>query len=36
MAQKSRRTRLGLVLAGSLVLAACGGGGFEEIGRAHV
>ena len=30
MAQKSRRTRLGLVLAGSLVLAACGGGGFEE------
>ncbi|MGA8047532.1 MAG: extracellular solute-binding protein [Dermatophilaceae bacterium] len=30
MSQKSRRTRLGLVLAGSLVLAACGGGGFEE------
>ncbi|KAB7742406.1 extracellular solute-binding protein [Nostocoides sp. F2B08] len=30
MPQKSRRTRLGLVLAGSLVLAACGGGGFEE------
>ena len=30
MPQQSRRTRLGLVLAGSLVLAACGGGGFEE------
>lgn len=32
MSALTRRSRLGLVLAGSLVLAACGGGGFDEEG----